>query len=94
MFRNLRLHEQGRGARADAAGQPVHHHLPDMVFQSVRLAVVGRQRMPVGHEKEAFLAVLEFHPVLDDAVVVAQMQPPGRAHAGHHPLTGGYVAFH
>ena len=37
--------------------------------------------MPVGDEEEALVLILQLHPVAQSAVVVAQMQRAGGAHA-------------
>jgi hypothetical protein len=36
--------------------------------------------MPVGHEEEAFIFMLEFDPVLQHTMVMPKMQMPGWAH--------------
>ena len=57
-------------------------HLPDVVFELRGVLVAGRQRVPVGDEEVALVLVLQLDPVLERAVVVAEMQRAGRAHAG------------
>jgi hypothetical protein len=44
------------------------------------------QRMPVGHEEQAFVLVLQPDPVLEHAVVVAKMKAPGGAHAREYAV--------
>jgi hypothetical protein len=68
--------------RVDAGGQPVDDHLPDAGLDALRVVVVGRQRVPVGREEQAGVLGLQLDPVFQDAVVVAEVEPPGGAHAG------------
>ncbi len=71
----------------DAGGEPVDHHVPDVAARSTSgVLVVRRQRVPVGDEEEARVLVLQPHPVLQRAVVVAEVQRAGRAHAGKHAI--------
>ena len=42
---------------------------------------MGRQRMPISHEKQAFMLMLEFHPVFQDPVIMPKMQAARRTHA-------------
>jgi len=44
--------------------------------------VARGQRVPVSDEEKALELVLQLHPVAQGAVVVAQMQRAGGAHAG------------
>ena len=55
------------------------------VFLELRgVLVAGGQRMPVGDEEVAFVLILQLDPILERAVIVAEMQLTGRAHAGQH----------
>jgi phosphoribosylglycinamide formyltransferase 1 len=54
-----------------------------------RLFVVRGQRVPVGDEVEAVVLVLQPHPVLQRAVVVAQVHGAGGAHAGENSGSHG-----
>ena len=63
-----------------ARGQPVDHHVVDVALDHLTVLVVRGERMPVGHEEVALL-VLQLHPVLQGAVIVAQVQGAGGAHA-------------
>jgi hypothetical protein len=65
-----------------AGGQPVDHHLPDAFLHDFRRLVVRRQRMPVGDEKVALVFLLQPDPVLQRAVVVADVHAAGRTHPG------------
>ena len=80
------LDEDGRVVGVDAGGEPVDHHVVDVVLDDVALLVVRRQRVPVGDEVEAVVEALQAHPVLQRAVVVAEVQGAGRAHAGQDAL--------
>ena len=44
------------------------------------------QSMPIGDEKKALIFVLQAHPVLQHAVIVAEVQLPGRTHARQDAL--------
>ena len=46
---------------------------------------MGGQGMPVGHEEQALVLVLQFNPVLEHTMVVPEMKPPRGAHAREHP---------
>ena len=65
----------------EAGGEPVGHHLVDRALDHLALFVVGRQRVPVGGEVEALVLVLQADPVLERAVLVAEVHRAGRAHA-------------
>ena len=54
------------------------------------LGRVGGQRVPVGHEVEAVEVVLEPHPVVQGAEIVAEVQPAGRPHPRQHALASGH----
>ena len=42
------------------------------------------QRVPIGDEEVALILVLQFDPILEGAVIVAEMQLSGRAHPRQH----------
>ena len=73
-----------RLCRIDAAGQPVDHHVPDVLLDDFGRVVMRGERMPVGHEEITGILRLQAHPVLDGAMVVAQMKRPRGAHAGNN----------
>ena len=50
------------------------------------LVEMGGERVPVGGEVQAFVLLLQLHPVLERAVVVADVHPAGRAHAREHAV--------
>ena len=83
------LDEDRRLVRVEAGGDPVDHHVVDVLLDHLAVFVVRGQRMPVGHEVEAVVLVLQAHPVLQRTVVVAEVQRAGGAHAGQHAGTGG-----
>ena len=56
---------------------------------TLALFVVRRQRVPVGDEEEALVVVLQADPVLQRAVVVAEVHRAGRAHAGEDAAARG-----
>ena len=80
------LDEDGRVVGVDAGGEPVDHHVVDVLLDDAALFVVRRQRVPVGDEVEALELGLQAHPVLQRAVVVAEVQRAGRAHAREDAL--------
>src|SRR5271168_3029295 len=41
-----------------------------------------RQRVPIRNEEKALIFLLEFQPIRKRAEIMAQMKPPGGAHAG------------
>ena len=94
VLRHPGLHEHPREAGVDARGEPVDHHLPHVVGDGPGLVVVRGERVPVGDEEEALVLLLQAQPVLQDAVVVAQVQGAGRAHAREHTLVLGCDACH
>ena len=69
-------------AGVEARRQPVDEHLVDEFRQLLGVFVARGQRMPVGDEEEALVLVLEIDPVLERAMVVAEMQLTGRPHSG------------
>ncbi len=81
------LHEDDGGARVDTRSEPVDHHVEGVLLDVAGILVAGRQRVPVRHEEEAFVAVLQLEPVPDDAVIMAQVQPAGRTHPREYPVT-------
>src|SRR5437762_930884 len=78
---HVRLDEQRRDPGIEAGRQPVDEHLVHVLLQLRGLVVAGREHVPVGHEEEALVLVLQLHPVAQRAVIVAEVQPPGGSHA-------------
>src|SRR2546429_7400759 len=78
---HVRLDEQRRDPGIEAGRQPVDEHLVHVLLQVRGLVVAGREHVPVGHEEEALVLVLQLHPVAQRAVIVAEVQPPGGSHA-------------
>ena len=66
------LDEQLRVAGVDARREPVDDHVPDVLADDAGFLVVRGQRVPVRHEEEALVLVLEPDPVAQHAVVVAR----------------------
>ena len=85
VFGYARLDEQGRDARIQARREPVDGHRPHKLLQLRGVVVAGGQRVPVSDEEKAFILVLQLDPVLQRAMIIAEVQLPGRAHAGEHP---------
>ena len=81
---HVRLDEQRGDARVQAGGEPVDQHVADVLLQARGVLVAGGEHVPVGHEEETLVLVLQLDPVAQRAVVVAQVQPPGGPHAREH----------
>jgi hypothetical protein len=93
VFGQAALDEDGALLGVQAGGDPVHDHVVDVALHHLALFVVRGQRMPVGDEEEALVFVLQPHPVLQGAVVVAEVHGAGGAHAGEDSRShGGYRA--
>ena len=60
----------------DAGGEPVDHHVEAVLLHVAGLVVVGGERVPVGDEEQARVLLLQAHPVLQHAVVMAEVQAP------------------
>jgi len=86
VLRHARLDEHLGVTRVDASRQPVDDHIPHMWTDGLRLVVVGGECVPVRDEEEALVLVLQAHPVLQHAVVMAKVQAPGGPHSGQNPL--------
>src|SRR5260370_7715003 len=84
MFRHLRVNEQRGDAGIEARRQPVDGHRPDVLLELRGILIARGERMPIGDEEKAFVLVLQFDPILESAVVVAQMQLARGPHAGQH----------
>ncbi len=56
------------------------------------MLVIRGQRMPVGHEEEALVVSLQLYPVLERAMVIAQVQLARGSHAGQHAGSSGGTA--
>jgi len=83
MFLDRRLNEQCAFLWVQPGAQPVDHHVGDVLPDRIRASVVARQRMPVGHEIEAFIniLILKVDPVSQCPVQVAKMKFPRRPHS-------------
>ena len=66
-----------------AASQSIEH-VPDVLRDVAGLVVVRGERVPVGDEEQARVLVLQPDPVLERAVVVAEVQRARGAHAGEN----------
>ncbi len=89
MFGQAALDEDRRVLGVDAGGEPVDDHLVDVLLHDLALFVVRGQCVPVGDEVEALVVLLHAHPVLQRAVVVAEVHRAGRAHSGEDSLLHG-----
>ncbi len=84
MFGNSGLDKQGRCTGRNPGSEPVDHHVPDAVFNDLRIFVMSGQRVPVGDKKETLIFVLQLDPVVYDSVQMPKVQAPGGTHAGQH----------
>ena len=77
------------GARGvEARGQPVRGDLEDVLADARGVGVVGGEGVPVHHDEEALVLVLQPHPVVEGAGQVAEVQRPRGPHAGEDAGTG------
>src|SRR5439155_22397040 len=83
MLLDGRLLEERRAPRIEPDREPVEHHLDGVLFDLPWRGIVGGERMPVGDEEEAGGFALETDPVLERAVVVAEVLASGRAGSTH-----------
>ncbi len=81
VLRHARLDEQRGHRRIEPGREPVDDHLPHHRPDLPRVLVPRRQGVQVGDEEIAVVLVLQFGPVAQGAVVVAQVQRPGGPHA-------------
>ena len=88
VFGNLALHEDRRRAGAQAHREPVDHGVERELLDVLRVLVAGGQGVEVRHEEVAVVLVLKLHPVLQGAVVVADVHAAGRPHPRQYPLIG------
>ncbi len=79
---DLGLLEQHAFFRIEPGRHPVLDQFRHKALDAFGVGVFRGQGVPIGHEKVAFVAVLQVDPVFKHAEVVAQMQGSGWAHAG------------
>ncbi len=89
MLRHHRLHKKCAALRVQACRDPVDHVVIRVRGKTARVRVVARQRVPIRHEIETVVLLLECHPVLQRAHQMAEMQLAGGTHSGHNSLFGG-----
>ena len=85
VFGYATLHEDRGGSGADPGGEPVDHHVERVLLDDARVLVVGGERVPVGDEEEGLVLVLQLHPVLQGAVVVANVHAARGPHSRYNP---------
>ena len=94
MRRHLALQKDRALLPVQSGRQKVQRNLAHVGLQRFCIGVVGGQRVVVGDEVEALILraailqhlVLQLHPVLQRAHVVAQVQPSRRTHAAQNAL--------
>src|SRR5882762_412111 len=82
MLGDLGLDEQRCDAGVEADRQPIDGHRPHIVLELRGVLVSRRECVPIGDEEVALVLVLQFDPILERAMVVAEMQQSAGAHAG------------
>ena len=80
MFLDIGLAENDAFFRVKPGSHPVQHHLVDILTHTGGVSVIAGQGVPVCHKEVGFFAVLQSHPIFQDAEIMPQMQRPGRAH--------------
>ena len=81
MLGNFALNEHSTCRRRDAACKPVDEHFVSVLFDGLSFVVGRRQGMPISHEKEAVVLVLQLCPILQGTVIVSNMQSPRWSHS-------------
>ena len=64
MLAHMRLHKDGALLRIKSRSQKIQDDLKGVIAHSRGVVVVGRESVPVSHEKETRVRVLQFYPVL------------------------------
>ena len=86
MLRHLTLQKNRRLIRVEPRREPIGHHVKGGAFNYAWIVVMARKRMPVGHEIKALELRLQFHPVFERTVIVADVHETRRAHAGENAI--------
>src|SRR5450631_697624 len=82
MLGHFRLDEERGHARVETRSQPVDHHAPGVFLEFRSVLITCGQRVPVRDEKIALILILKLDPILQGAVIVAQVQLSCGTHAG------------
>src|SRR5690242_5294874 len=86
MLGNVRLDEHGAAFGVEPGGEPVEQNVERVLLDAGSIGIIGRERVPVGHEKETVVFTLHAYPVIECADVVAEVQLSGGAHTAEHAL--------
>ena len=89
MLRHLALVEDDVLLRVDAGGEEGGGDFPSLAHQLLRAAPDRdrlRDRVHVDDAIDAVVGILQRDEPLNRAEIVAEMQVPGRLHAGKYPL--------
>ena len=81
---NVRLDKDRALSGIQSRCQKVDSDIEDALFQTAGVGVVGGQGVEVGDEEVAVVVLLQVHPVVEGAHVVAEVQSAGGAHAGEN----------
>src|SRR5687768_14006370 len=82
-----RLNEQCRVCGIHPGGEPIDHHVPDMLLYDFRRIIVSCESVPIGNKEQAFELVLQLYPILQHTVVMPQMQPTSWAHPRQNSIS-------
>ena len=83
VFLDARLAEENALFGIQAHTQPVHHHLPRALLDSLWRGIVGRQRVPIRNKEKTAVVLLQSEPVLQGAVEMAEMETACRTGAAN-----------
>ena len=83
MLGHERLHEERALLGIEAGADPVGDDVVHVARDTARVGIFAGQRVPVGHEVEAVVRVLQRHPVAEGANQMTEMEAAGRPHAGN-----------
>ncbi len=89
VLQDVGLPKDDAAARVKAGGQEVQRDLEAVLAQLAGVGVVGGQRVKIGNEEEAVVLILQLHPVVQGAHVVAQVQLAGGSHAAENARARG-----
>ena len=85
-MRHLPLHKDRAHSRIETGRQKIQRNLAN-VFQPRCVGIAGRQRVLVGNKEVALILVLQLHPVMQRAHVVAKVQLARRTHPAQDTRT-------
>ena len=87
MIVHLTLQKQYAFLWIKPGAKPIENHFIYISADLARVRIIRRQRVPVGDEEKALVAILELDPVGQRAHVVAKMKFSRGAHAAEYTGT-------